>query len=74
VDRCELDQLMTTTPTTDLPMVTAAQGLGRTVVHLGHRNRFGAVAECNGRTFAGVVFSATADEITCRRCRKMVTA
>lgn len=66
-----------TTPSDEMPVVTTVQGIDSTTVHVGQPGRFpGAIVmACNGRTMSfGLVSERPADEVTCKRCRKAITA
>ncbi len=63
-----------TTTRNEVPTVELAQTLGRPAVHVRKANGRATVSACNGRTM-GLAESWTgpATEVTCQRCRKLVT-
>lgn len=64
----------TTINTTDIPTVALAQALGSNTVHLARTGAGGrgVFTACTGRHTYGAG-SGPASDITCKRCRKMVT-
>lgn len=66
------------TPLNQIPAVTLVVGSfgPGAIVHLGKPSRFGSmvVTSCNGRTTTGSAGIGSAGEVTCKRCRKLVTA
>lgn len=67
----------TATPQDSVPDVFTVMGNFGAAVHLGKPSRHFAdsvVTACNGRTLTGFGGMAPATAVTCKRCRKLVTA
>lgn len=66
----------TSTPADEMPDVMTVSSWGSDTVHAGKQGRMAGsvVSACNGRSMSGMAGMAPADTVTCKRCRKAVTA
>lgn len=69
-----MTHMETTTVKNEVPEIQMAQTLGAQAVHVARTNHHGVASACNGRQMTMAArWVGGADEVTCKRCRKLVT-